>query len=73
MVCIQEKQELSRKLQSAEEYRDKYQQWGADADEMQDFTVQELAKVKHLVCPCLVKHPLVLEFLCFFFSNSISH
>ena len=50
LVCIQDIQELTQKLRSAEAYRDKFLKFEADTDEMQDFTVQELAKVKHMVC-----------------------
>ena len=49
-VCMQDIQELTQKLQSAEEYREKFLKFEADTDEMQDFAVQELAKVKHMVC-----------------------
>jgi len=49
-VCMQDIQELTQKLRSAEEYREKFLKFEADTDEMQDFAVQELAKVKHMVC-----------------------
>ncbi|KAL8598143.1 hypothetical protein ACOMHN_043214 [Nucella lapillus] len=49
LAMDKEKQELNQKLRSAEEYRDKFFKWEADADEIQDFTVQELAKVKHML------------------------
>ncbi|XP_076436252.1 uncharacterized protein LOC143275847 isoform X2 [Babylonia areolata] len=49
LALDKEKQELKRKLVSAEEYRDKVLKWEADTDEIQDFTTQELAKVKHLL------------------------
>ncbi|KAK7094843.1 golgin subfamily A member 1-like isoform X2 [Littorina saxatilis] len=49
LALDKDKQELAKKLQVAEEYRETFFKRELDSDEIQDFTVQELAKVKHML------------------------
>ena len=50
LYLLQSKAELSTKLEKAEQMKSKIFQLEEENDEVQNFTTQELYKVKHMVC-----------------------
>lgn len=50
IFSVQEKQELLEKLKETESLKEKYNKREEEKEEMQQFTTQEMGKLKHMVC-----------------------